>query len=113
LFYIFACNGVGLRQDEHLSPLLCSIFLNDLKPFLIQKAHGLDFVKSVTEDFCFEDIEEYMYLFILLYADDTVILAETEKSMQQALDALHQYCIRNGVKANASETKFFFFYVAK
>jgi hypothetical protein len=29
--------------------------------------------------------------------------------MQQALDALHQYCIRNGVKANASKTKIIIF----
>jgi hypothetical protein len=104
----YTCN-VGLRQGENLSPLLCSIFLNDLKPFLIDMAQGLNLVKNVVDDLCLENIEDYLYLFVLLYADDTVILAETEQHMQRALDALHKYCLINGVKVNTSKTKIVIF----
>ena len=30
--------------------------------------------------------------FTLLYADDTIVLVETEKELQSALDAVHEYC---------------------
>ena len=44
-------------------------------------------------------------LFVLLYADDTVIMAENEHDMQRNLDLLNEYCICNKVKANIRKTK--------
>ena len=38
------------------------------------------------------DIELQLKLFTLLYADDTIVLAEAEKELQSALDAVHEYC---------------------
>ena len=31
-------------------------------------------------------------MFVLLYADDTIVLAENACELQNALDAVHEYC---------------------
>ena len=52
-----------------------------------------------------DDLENFLYLFILLYADDTAILSESPAEMQQALDVLHEYCVMNGLVINVDKTK--------
>ena len=37
------------------------------------------------------DIDLQLKLCTLLYADDTIVLAETERELQIALDAVHEY----------------------
>jgi transcriptional antiterminator Rof (Rho-off) len=39
-----------------------------------------------------DDIEVYFKLYLLLYADDTVIFAETAAELQSALNAMYLYC---------------------
>ena len=68
----FDCNN-GVRQGEYCSPFFFS--LNDLEKMLDEKnATGLI---SLTEDLE-QELDTYLKLFILLYADDTVILAESK-----------------------------------
>ena len=100
----FYCN-VGLRQGENLSPILFSLFLNDLKAFLARNVIGLNLPYTLASDCNFSDVENYVYLFLLLYADDTVLLAETADDMQTCLNSLQQYCERFGLKINISKTK--------
>ena len=68
----FPCD-IGLRQGENLSPLLFSLFLNDLEMYLINNQ-----CDGITIDYADDDIFVFLKLLILLYADDTVILAEDE-----------------------------------
>jgi hypothetical protein len=42
----------------------------------------------------------YLKLFIILYADDTVILSESESDLQAQLDAFHEYCLTWKLKVN-------------
>ena len=44
-------------------------------------------------------------MFILLYADDTVIFAETPESLQSAINAMYEYCKKWDLKMNVSKTK--------
>ena len=56
-----------------------------------------------------DEIESYIKLYTLLYADDTVILAENETELQKALDALEEYCNIWQLQVNLNKTKIIIF----
>ena len=72
-------SNIGVRQGENLSPFLFTIFLNDLETFLSESQA----YQGIELD---ENIYAFLKLFVLLYADDTVILAESHRDLQNALD---------------------------
>ena len=84
----FFVSNVGLRLGGNLSPVLFSLFLNDLKGFLTSNnVQGLKLPFALAQDVCLQDIErKKLYLFFLLYADDTIVLAECPEDLQRALD---------------------------
>ena len=47
----------------------------------------------------------FLKLYALLYADDTIVLAESADDLQKALNSLHNYCNLWHIKVNASKTK--------
>ena len=74
---LFSSN-IGVRQGENVSPVLFSLFLNDLTEFISHAYDGLNAISDVSKILLSNDeIEVYFKLYILLYADDTVILAES------------------------------------
>ena len=44
-------------------------------------------------------------IYMLLFADDTVLFAESQKDMQTLLDMLHQYCCKWNISVNIDKTK--------
>ncbi|MCW4345840.1 MAG: reverse transcriptase family protein [Candidatus Thiodiazotropha endolucinida] len=87
----FYCN-LGVRQGECLSPLLFSLFLNDLEEqFISSGLEGLDV--------------NMFKIFLLLYADDIVLFASSAEELQEGLDVLADYCQRWKLKINVSKTK--------
>ena len=101
----FFLSNIGLRQGENLSPILFSVFLNDLKDFLSINVAELSVPINHATNLLPEQINDYMKLFILLYADDTAILSENEKEMQNAVKMLEHYCNIWGLKINVNKTK--------
>jgi hypothetical protein len=51
-----------------------------------------------------DDIEVYIKLYLLLFADDTVIFAETAAELQSALNAMYLYCETWKLKLNTAKT---------
>ena len=51
----------------------------------------------------------YMNLFVLLYADDTILLAETPDGLQKQLNIFSKYCNLWRLKVNAEKTKVMIF----
>ena len=105
LSQFFNCN-VGVRQGENLSPLLFAIYLNDFESYVSQEYGGLTFVSKETSRVLDDDVlEMYLRLYILLYADDTIVLAESPIELQNALNSVKDYCEKNFLKLNLTKTK--------
>jgi hypothetical protein len=94
---LFACT-VGVRQGENLSPLLFSLYINDLEEYLSNCGNA--FV-----DFKEETCNEFLKLLVIMYADDTVIFSNTAEGLQKALNDLENYCKTWKLKVNSSKTK--------
>ena len=100
----FPCN-IGVRQGENLSPLLYAIYVSDFSSHLGTTIKGLPYIMKLANNIAGDYMELYRKLFILLYADDTVILAESANDMQMALHSLKDYCSQNELTLNTSKSK--------
>ena len=102
---LFNCN-IGVRQGDNLSPLLFAIYLNDFEYFLSRSYKGLSLVADkIRVCLSNDDVEIYLRMFVLLYADDTIVMAESPPELQKALNALHSYCDLWHLTVNTSKTK--------
>jgi predicted DNA-binding protein YlxM (UPF0122 family) len=100
----FSCD-VGVRQGENLSPLLFAIYLNDFERSISHNYKGLDILaKDISCYLSDDDVEVFLRLYTLLYADDTIVMAETAKDLQTALDAVHDYCNEWHLQVNTKKT---------
>ena len=79
----------GLRQGCILLPLLFSLYVNSLVYKLKEAEVGVKCGSQVIP--------------VLLYADDTVILAEDERSMRRGLDTLAEWCSEWAVEINVEK----------
>ena len=98
----FSCN-VGLRQGENLSPFLFSVYLNDLESFFFHNDlnGGIECSSSNLDNAAYI----YVKLFILLYADDTVIMSESPNGLQSALNVYNDYCKQWKLTVNINKSK--------
>ena len=103
---VFSCL-IGVRQGENLSPLLFAIFLNDSHNYLGSHYSGLQYLDTLLTEHSsgIEIGDSYRKLLLLLYADDTVIMAESAQELQKAIDGMCQYCEDWNLKINTSNTK--------
>ena len=81
----------GLLQGESTSPILFSLFVNDLELCLQDNGVGLNIQNTLMK--------------LLMFADDTVIFSETRDGLQAGLNSLYDYCIKWGITVNAIKTK--------
>ena len=64
----FSCSR-GVRQGENLSPIMFAIYLNDFNTFIQDKCDGLLDLNAS----CEKQFDIYLRLYVLLYADDTIM----------------------------------------
>ena len=98
---------VGVRQGENLSPILFALFINDFKDYLNLEMLGLSTIAEEARkmNMSEEEVEQLLKLYVLLYADDSVIISETINGLQKGLTLAKHYCDRNKLKLNAKKCK--------
>ena len=103
------CNGIlsnlfnimiGLRQGCNLSPHLFNIYINDL-PLLLKTAE------------CYPVSLNGEKINILAYADDMLILSNSEWGLKKSLQSLQGYCRKWQLVLNESKTKIIIFNTTK
>ena len=92
--------AVGLRQGEVMSPLLFSIFVEDLELFL---------QNNIDSGLQLDDI----VLILLLFADDMAIVGKSPEEIQNHLDNLYTYCNTWRLKVNIDKTKIMLFFLKR
>ena len=88
--------AVGLRQGEIMSPMLFSLFNEDLE---------LSLQENTSSRIEIDDA----IIILLLFADDMVILAKSPEELQSHLNLLYEYCQSWGLKVNTEKTKIMVF----
>lgn len=94
---------IGVRQGENLSPVLFSMYLNDLQTYL-QNSGTVG-----VELFDHNDLTLWLKLLVLLYADDTILLSNTAENLQICLNNFNDYCKNWHLKVNINKTKIVIF----
>lgn len=81
-FHLFSnCENV-VKKGENFSAFLFSIYLNDLHDCLnSSNSHGLPTLSEMLETM----LIVFFKLFAILYADDTVLLAEFSEELQKQI----------------------------
>lgn len=96
----------GVRQGENVFPFLFAIFLNDLENYFSQlNGLPLETIQEKLEN----EIHIFYNFFVILYADDTIILSESKENRQNSLDIFHSYCEMWNIRVNANKTKVMIF----
>ena len=80
--------------------------MNDVENFLVQSgAVGLSTLSVKME----HELNIYLRLLVLLYADDTILMAESATELQKQLNIFHNYCTKWKLRVNVDKTKIMIF----
>ena len=90
----FDCTN-GVRQGCAISPILFCFFLNDLKDYVTEDSHGIDLY--------------ICKLFLLMFADDLVLFADSKVGLQRLINKLAMYCKTFKLKVNLGKTNIIVF----
>ena len=85
-------NNLGVMQGEVLSPILFSFYVNDFEQ---------EFINNGDTPVEFQDIT----LFLLMYADDMILMSESIDGLQNMLNTLSNYAKKWGLSVNIKKTK--------
>ena len=86
---------LGVRQGDVLSPNIFKLFINDFSN-TIQDCAGSVFLSNKK-------------ISSLLYADDLVLISDSEQGLQNKLNILNDYCNEWCLKVNTNKTKIIIF----
>ena len=97
-------SSVSLTAEAAPDYFLCSIGVLQREHF-----YGLRYIEKMQKEHIGEKIVTCFKLSILLYADDTVLLAEKPNDLKVSSNELEKYCDTSDLHINVNKTKFLFF----
>ena len=84
----------GLKEGEICSPVLFSLFINELANEIMQRGrHGIHLIPDLIE------------IFILLFADDVILVSDTVCGLQNQLNVLFDTANRLSLFVNMDKSK--------
>jgi hypothetical protein len=89
--------GVGVKQGCVMSTELFKVFVNDL----IERLKAANAGVTVET----EDEGDALSVSCLMFADDLVMMAESQEDLQRLTDVLSDWCRENELEVNVSKTK--------
>ena len=98
---LFEC-GIGVKQGCPASPLLFSLYLDELEQKLEESAADIDCPEIAG-----------ILLAILLFADDIALFSYSPRGLQKQLDILSRFCAARGLTVNVKKTKILVFEARK
>ena len=90
-------SDIGLLQGEICSPIMFSLFLNDIELHL-----QADINAGITID--------QLSIYLLLFADDAVLISESAEGLQSSMNNLFEYCTKWNITVNVDKTKIVIFH---
>ena len=87
---------IGVKQGDSISATLFSIFINDLAKEIKNTKIGLNLGENVDNG--------DLFLNILLYADDIILLASNENDLQFLLNIVENWCKKWRLEVNLTKT---------
>ena len=87
----------GVRQGCPLSPILFNIYVNDI----------FDLINNIDEPDVYLDKEHKINA--LMYADDLILISETQEGLQKQIDKLSDFCEERKLDVNIKKTKIMIF----
>jgi len=93
--YPFPCSK-GVCQGYNLCPLLFSLYINDLKSYLMSNSTGFIQLNRAK-------------LYLLMFADDIILLADSSSSLQDSINHLNNFCNKWKLQINTVKTKVLIF----
>ena len=90
---MFDCS-IGVKQGCPASPLLFSLYLDELETLLEDASEQTDCPRLAR-----------LLIAILLFADDIALFSYSQMGLQHQLDILQEFCATRGLKVNVQKTK--------
>ena len=84
----------GIPQGDSMSPILFNLYINDLLDRFEENENNNDPVNI-----------ENMKISILIYADDILLLSQSQHGMIKQIKIIQDYCCDNALKINYNKTK--------
>ena len=94
--------NIGVKQGENLSLFLFSLLSNDLESYFVD--NGVHSLYSILH-MCQGTLDMYIKLFLILYAEDTTLMAESPDGLHYALDYFKTCCDIWKLRVNTNKTK--------